>query len=213
MAAAGIALATLGDAELRRSEERTTRAPARSTVGPSGDAAAAPAIGLRVAARDTAAGPSGSRPQPSAAASARSRQGAASELAAERDHEREARDGPVAGSDPGPRVALEPLVAEAGRVSAPLRGDDPGGPRALVLWRLVDGRAARSAEGTSRSDGSLAFPEVLLAGRGELFVTGARVGADLAARLPGDRIAVPAPLADEAGDDTMQGSSEQEVTR
>jgi len=117
------------------------------------------------------------------------------------------------GAGPGPRVALEPLEATPGRVSAPLRGDDPAAPRRLVLWRVSDGRAARLAEGTSRTDGGLDFPEVLLAGRGELFVTGAGVSADLAARLPADRIPVPAPQVAVAADAATRGSPEQEATR
>lgn len=117
---------------------------------------------------------------------------------------------PFGGGDPGPRVALEPLVPEPGRVTAPLRGEDPGGPRLLLLWRLEDGRAARAADGESHADGRLDFPEVPLAGRGELFVTGAGVSADLAARLPSDRIPVPAAIA--AGrDPTVRRSLEQEV--
>lgn len=120
---------------------------------------------------------------------------------------------PANGSAPGPRVALEPLVATPGHVSAALRGDDPGAPRRLVLWRLLDGRAARAAEGESRADRSLAFPEVVLAGRGELFVTGANVPVELAARLPGDRVSVPAPVDGSAGNDLAQRSAEQEETR
>lgn len=209
--AAALALADLGDAALRAAPTTQEagavgggrQEAARSQRGPADLAPASPRGSARVdlggQARDLSPARVG---DPTGAP----RESAGTEEAAE------GRRDPGGGSEPGPRVALEPLQPTPGNVSAPLRGRDPGAPRRLVLWRALDGRTARAAQGESRDDGSLVFPEVLLAGRGEVFVTGARVEAELAARLPTDRIAVPvAPAA--TGDDEAQRSAEQEERR
>lgn len=113
---------------------------------------------------------------------------------------------PLVGSDPGPPVHLDPLRVTRGRVSAALEGHDPGAPRPLRLWRVRDGRAALVAEGASRDDGSLAFPELLLGTRDELLATGVDVSAELAARLVAERIAVPALGAGERAPEDADGT-------
>ncbi len=62
------------------------------------------------------------------------------------------------------------------RLSTRVRGVDTGAPRALVLWRVQDGRRVRLAEGFSRPDGSLQFPEILVPDHLELVVTAAEAG-------------------------------------
>jgi hypothetical protein len=92
---------------------------------------------------------------------------------------------PPAGSDAlgnsaepaGPRAIY--LQAEApgeGRLSTRVRGVDTGAPRALVLWRVQDGRRVRLAEGFSTPDGALQFPDVLVPDQLELVVTAAEAG-------------------------------------
>lgn len=61
-------------------------------------------------------------------------------------------------------IRLDGLRAAPGAVSAAPRGFDPAGPRALVLWRVVDGRAIRVADGFSDSSGALHFPQVAAPG-------------------------------------------------
>lgn len=61
-------------------------------------------------------------------------------------------------------IRLDGLRAAPGAVSAAPRGFDPAGPRALVLWRVVDGRAVRLADGFSDSSGALHFPQVAAPG-------------------------------------------------
>lgn len=207
--ALGLALAGLGDAELRLGERAATeRESARALQAP-----ARRAGGLATAAK---------REDVAARAGLLRRGGGGDERArrertlAEAD-EVVGRQGGLdapGGAGPGPRVRLDPLEPTPGRVSAALHGDDPGAPRRLVLWRVTDERAARAGQGASRADGSLDFPEVLLVGRGELFVTGAGIGAELAARLPSDRIEIPAPQPAAADDEATRGSPEpQEATR
>jgi len=43
-----------------------------------------------------------------------------------------------------------------------IHGRDPAAPRAIELWRFVGSRAARVATGHSRSDGTVAFPALVL---------------------------------------------------
>jgi hypothetical protein len=71
------------------------------------------------------------------------------------------------------------LLADApgpDQLSTRVRGFDTGAPRALVLWRVEEGRRARLAEGFSTPDGALHFPDVLVPDELELVVTAAETG-------------------------------------
>lgn len=73
--------------------------------------------------------------------------------------------GAAAGSSSKSRGRAIYLRADAppdGILSSPVRGLDTGAPRALVLWRVEDGRRIRVADGWSEPDGSLHFPEILV---------------------------------------------------
>ncbi len=78
----------------------------------------------------------------------------------------------------GPRaIYLNAYPPPEGAVSTRIEGLDTGAPRALVLWRLRDGRRIRVAAGESSVDGALHFPEVLVPDRPlELVVTAAESG-------------------------------------
>ena len=81
-------------------------------------------------------------------------------------------------ADPaGPRaIYLQADAPDEDRLSTRVRGVDTGAPRALVLWRVQDGRRVRLAEGFSTADGALQFPDVLVPDQLELLVTAAEAG-------------------------------------
>jgi hypothetical protein len=79
----------------------------------------------------------------------------------------------------GPRaIYVQADAPGEGRISTQVRGLDTGAPRALVLWRVQDGRRVRLAEGFSSPDGALHFPDVLVPDQLELVVSAAEAGAE-----------------------------------
>jgi hypothetical protein len=76
-------------------------------------------------------------------------------------------------------IVLEDPQTALGNALA-IHGRDPGAPRAIELWRLVGSRAARVATGHSRSDGTVAFPALVLPA-GEVLLVASPRGAGPAA--------------------------------
>jgi hypothetical protein len=87
---------------------------------------------------------------------------------------------------PALRIELDPLELDPEAGTATPTGFDPRGPRALLLWRVVEGRAAVIARGASAADGALEFPRVIVPRDGiEVVVSPEGLGpAALAASLP-----------------------------
>ena len=92
--------------------------------------------------------------------------------------------------------SLDAVVRVPGAATATVEGRDPAAPRALVLWRIEDGRAARLASARSGPDGRVSFGEVALPrGAFELVATprGVQAGSALSARSttipPAERVA------------------------
>ena len=160
-----------------RSGGRAPAAPASSSVG--GDAERATRT-VRGAAPGATAAPGAAQPGDGG-----------SPAAADAGHDPASLDAPTAEPDAsagrdavggsaeptGPHAIY--VLAEApgdDRISTQVRGVDTGAPRALVLWRVQDGRRVRLAEGFSTSDGALHFPDVLVPDQLELVVTAAEAG-------------------------------------
>ncbi|HZO09761.1 MAG TPA: hypothetical protein VFC77_10285 [Myxococcota bacterium] len=61
-----------------------------------------------------------------------------------------------------PRIELDPLELDPESGTATPTGFDPLAPRALLLWRVVEGRSAVMARGASARDGALEFPRVIV---------------------------------------------------
>ncbi len=98
-------------------------------------------------------------------------------------------DGIDAGADHAGSSAawpsLDPVARVPGAATVTVEGRDPAAPRALVLWRIVAGRAARLVCAESTSDGRVSFGEVSLPrGALEFAVTPSGVAAEVALAAP-----------------------------
>jgi hypothetical protein len=96
--------------------------------------------------------------------------------------------------------SLDPVARAPGAATVTVEGRDPAAPRALVLWRIEAGRAARLVSAESTSDGRVSFGEVALPrGAFELAATPAGVTAAVALASPRTTLAPaegPAPQVD-----------------
>ncbi len=149
-----------------------TRTPSRADAAREASIASAPRDGARVATTAAAATQQGVTAMARDGAVAVAEGARITTLAAHSESARDLAQRDADAASPEPIVLEDPQSALGSAVA--IHGRDPGGPRAIELWRLVGSRAARIATGRSRSDGTLELPALVLPAGDVLLVASPR---------------------------------------